>query len=110
MPRSKSIPTYRYHVSGQAIVTFCQKNFYLGPHNSQGSFARYNALVAEYIANGMVAPPGETRLADKPLTAASIKQNRAARVHMGGGPLCALNHATGAFYMHPRGGFYRGAF
>ena len=72
MPRSKSIPTYRYHISGQAIVTFCQKNFYLGPHNSQDSFARYNALVAEYIANGMVAPPGETRLADKPLTVACI--------------------------------------
>ena len=72
MPRSKSIPTYRYHISGQAIVTFCQKNFYLGPHNSQDSFARYNALVAEYIANGMVAPPGETFLADKPLTVACI--------------------------------------
>jgi len=72
MPRSRSIPTYRYHISGQAIVTFCQKNFYLGPHNSQDSFARYNALVAEYIANGMVAPPGETRLADKPLTVACI--------------------------------------
>ena len=72
MPRSKSIPTYRYHISAQAIVTFCQKNFYLGPHNSQDSFARYNALVAEYIANGMVAPPGETLLADKPLTVACI--------------------------------------
>ena len=72
MPRSRSIPTYRYHISGQAIVTFCQKNFYLGLHNSQDSFARYNALVAEYIANGMVAPPGEPRLADKPLTVACI--------------------------------------
>ena len=58
MPRSKSIPSYRYHICRQAIVSFCQKNFYLGPHNSQEYFARYNALVAEYIANGVVAPPG----------------------------------------------------
>ena len=57
MPRSKSIPTYRYHISGQAIVTFCQKNFYLDPHNSQDSFARYNALVAEYMANLCMATP-----------------------------------------------------
>ena len=40
-----------------------------------------------------------------PHISASIKQNRAARVHMGGGPLCALNNTLGAFDLHPRGGF-----
>ena len=40
----------------------------------------------------------------------SIKQNRAARVHMGGRALCALNHTLGAFDLHPRGGFDRWAF
>ncbi|WP_168565653.1 hypothetical protein [Crateriforma spongiae] len=31
MPRPKADqPGYRYHISGQAVVTFCGKNFYLG--------------------------------------------------------------------------------
>ena len=40
----------------------------------------------------------------------SIKQNRAARVHMGGRALCALNHTLGAFDLHPRSGFHLRAF
>ncbi|TWT84351.1 hypothetical protein CA13_58280 [Planctomycetes bacterium CA13] len=30
MPRQKfDQPAYRYHISGQAVVSFCGKNFYL---------------------------------------------------------------------------------
>jgi hypothetical protein len=72
MPRQKSIPQYRYHVSGQARVTFCQKTYYLGIYNSAESHARYQSLLQEDLANGKTAPPGETRLADKPLTVACI--------------------------------------
>ena len=72
MPRKKSIPQYRYHVSGQARVTFCNKDFLIGTYNSAESHSRYQALLQEYLANGKTAPPGETRLADKPLTVACI--------------------------------------
>ncbi|TWT95756.1 hypothetical protein Pla100_33980 [Neorhodopirellula pilleata] len=51
MSRPKKVaPDYRYHVSGQAVVTFNGTNFYLGPHNSPESKAKYRTLLAEYIA------------------------------------------------------------
>ncbi len=57
MPRKKSdAPGYRYHVSGQAVVTLDGKNFYLGPHDSPESKARYFSLLNEYHANGMRMP------------------------------------------------------
>ncbi len=70
MPRKKSnAPGYRYHVSGQAVVTFCGQNFYLGPHDSPESWAKYHALCAEYNANGRTKPPAvETHQADQPIT------------------------------------------
>lgn len=57
MPRKKiDAPSYRYHISGQAVVTFDGKNYYLGPHDSPESKARYYALLNEYHANGMQMP------------------------------------------------------
>ena len=59
MPPSKSpAPVYRYHVSGNAQVRLCGKDFYLGPHGSPESYSRYHALLAEYNANGMKLPEG----------------------------------------------------
>ncbi len=70
MPRRKSeAPSYRYHVSGQAVVTFCGKNFYLGPFDTPESRAKYYALLSEYHANGMTAPPSaETHQGESPVT------------------------------------------
>jgi len=62
MPRPRSPqPAYQYHVSGQAKVRLNDVDFYLGAHGSQESYARYYALLAEYNANGRVAPakPGQ---------------------------------------------------
>ena len=57
MPRKKSdAPSYRYHISGQAVVTFDAKNYYLGTYDSPESKARYYALLNEYHANGMCIP------------------------------------------------------
>jgi hypothetical protein len=57
MPPSKSpAPVYRYHVSGNAQVRLCGKDFYLGPHGSPESYSRYHALLAEYNANGRKLP------------------------------------------------------
>ena len=69
MPKKKSVPSLRYHVSGQSVVTFCGKNFYLGEHGSVEATARYHSLVAEYVANGMTEPPAqETRQSESVVT------------------------------------------
>ena len=54
MPRlSNSTPKYRKHrKSGQAIVTLCGKDFYLGPHGTQASRREYDRLVGEWLQNG----------------------------------------------------------
>ena len=53
MPKlTKRVPSYRRHkVSGHAVVTLGGKDFYLGPYGSEESRARYNQLVAEWLAN-----------------------------------------------------------
>ncbi len=49
MPRPRSVqPAYQFHISGQARVTLDGRDFYLGPHGSEESYARYCALLAEY--------------------------------------------------------------
>jgi integrase len=74
MPRPKSAqPAYQYHVSGQAKVRLADVDFYLGKHGTPESYARYYALLAEYNANGKVAPSREgkqqqlTHQADTPI-------------------------------------------
>ncbi len=67
MPRPRSaMPAYRFHVSGQAVVTLAGKDFYLGPHNSPESQAKYLALLQEYNANGKQSPSAETHQAETP--------------------------------------------
>ena len=70
MPRKRShAPGYRYHVSGQAVVTLDGRNFYLGEHGAPESWAKYYALLAEYNANGQRMPAkAETHKADQPVT------------------------------------------
>ena len=61
MPK-KSIPSYRLHKpTGQAICVLSGKMFYLGKHKSKESRAKYNELVAEYLANDCKLPPTRTR-------------------------------------------------
>jgi hypothetical protein len=53
MPRQKSVQlAYQFHVSGQARVALCGKDFYLGVHDTDESCVRYYALLEEYNANG----------------------------------------------------------
>lgn len=57
MARSRSTqPAYSYHLSGQARVRLAGKDYYLGPHGTPESYARYYALLAEYNANGLSMP------------------------------------------------------
>ena len=54
MPRlSNSLPRYRKHrASGQAVVTLCGVDHYLGPHGTKASKRQYDRLVAEWLENG----------------------------------------------------------
>lgn len=54
-PRTNRIPSYRLHKpSGQAVVTLCGRDIYLGAHGSPPSRAEYDRVVAEWIAAGRV--------------------------------------------------------
>lgn len=57
-------PKYRKHrASGQAIVTFNARDFYLGPYGTKASRIEYDRLVAEWLAGGRHLPaPGEADL------------------------------------------------
>jgi integrase len=68
----KIVPDYRYHVSGQAVVTFNGANFYLGPHESPESRAKYSRLIAEYIEGGYRTPESATHQAATPITVADV--------------------------------------
>lgn len=70
-PKSK-LPKYRYHISGQAHVEFNGVRFYLGPHDSPESHARYLKLVAEYQSSGYKTPERSSNHVDKPLTIAEF--------------------------------------
>lgn len=67
----KALPEYKYHISGQARVYIGDRYYYLGPHNSPESLAKYRKLVAHYIATGE-APSEETHQADTPITVADV--------------------------------------
>lgn len=55
MPKLKEnqVPSYRlYRQSGQAIVTLSGRDHLLGAHGSPESRAKYDRLIAEWLANG----------------------------------------------------------
>lgn len=52
--------SYRLHkVSGQAVVTLNDRDCYLGVYNSPESRARYEQLLAEWLAHGRRLPRPE---------------------------------------------------
>jgi hypothetical protein len=54
-PKAKA-PARRYHISGQSIVTLDGRDFYLGPHDSPESIARYAVLIGLYQKHGLKLP------------------------------------------------------
>jgi len=68
----KSDPKYRYHVSGQAVVTLAGKDFYLGQHDTPESRAKYHKLLAKFNANGLRAPDQVSHHADKPFMVQNV--------------------------------------
>jgi integrase len=58
MPKLKnSLPKYRKHSSGQAVVTLDGRDHYLGPHGSNSSKAEYDRLIAEWLSGGRRLAP-----------------------------------------------------
>ena len=49
-PKAKA-PARCYHISGQSVVTIAGRDFYLGPHDSPESIARYAVLIGIYQRN-----------------------------------------------------------
>jgi hypothetical protein len=65
----KARPNYRFHSSGQAVITLDAREFYLGTYDSPKSHARYLELVTIYNANGLKMPDDvETHLKNAPIT------------------------------------------
>jgi hypothetical protein len=79
MPRPKSLqPFYRFHVSGQARVTLDGRDYFLGKHGTPESWAKYHALLAKYVANGLTMPEVE-RLADEAIQIRHVTADYRAR-------------------------------
>ncbi len=55
MPRQSSsfVPKYcKHRASGQAVVTICGRDHYLGPHGTKASRLEYDRLIGEWLQNG----------------------------------------------------------
>ena len=65
-----TLPSYRLHkASGQSIVTLGGRDFYLGPHGTPASRAKYQRLIREYVNAGFRMP---TEGEDQDLTVAQL--------------------------------------
>ena len=73
MPRLTSKPPKycKHKASGQAVVTFNSRDFYLGPYGSKASRIEYDRLIGEWMQNGRRLPSdGESELTVTELAAA----------------------------------------
>ena len=59
------VPAYRQHKpSGQAVVTLCGKDHYLGRWNTKASRSEYDRLIGEWLAAGRMIPQPDDRAVD----------------------------------------------
>ena len=59
------VPAYRRHKpSGQAVVTLCGKDHYLGRWNTKASRSEYDRLIGEWLAAGRMIPQPDDRAVD----------------------------------------------
>ena len=85
MARPKaSMPSLRYHISGQAVVSIDGRDFYLGKHGTAGSAAKYAVLIGLYQGGGLKLPDDfdESVLEERSLPRKLIEQtNRQGEPH-----------------------------
>ena len=100
MPRPKAkAPARRYHLSGQSVVTIAGRDYYLGPHDSPESIARYAALIATYQQNGLTLPDGFALEMLEPLVAAMLGAATAAPANQSSQPVF-VKHVTAIWREH----------
>lgn len=74
MSRTHQTPKYRKHRgSGQAVVTLCGRDHYLGPHGTKASHREYDRLVCEWLANNRQPLGGVDCLTTTELIVAYLK-------------------------------------
>lgn len=95
-PKAKT-PAISYHLSGQAICQINGVTFYLGPHGSPESLARYAVLIREYQKNGCAVPPGLTSQTLQELTEGFALENF--DVHLDRDPI-KVQEVTAAYLGH----------
>jgi integrase len=82
MPRRLATPAYRLHrPTGQAVVSFNRRDFYLGKFGTPESRAEYDRLVAEWLSNGRRLTPKATEPADDSKPARSTKPAPVFTIH-----------------------------
>ena len=98
----KAMPAYRYHISGQAVVTLGGKDFYLGQYDTPQSRSRYLSLLSEYNSNGLQTPNQPTHQDGQPITVRCVTAefresiaNRSAELNRFGRLLVALEDDYG---------------
>ena len=76
MAKTPKVPNYRKHVSGQAYVVFTvdykQRSYYLGPHDTPQSRARYYNLIAQWTSDRSRFPDEPDHQIDEPLTVSHL--------------------------------------
>jgi hypothetical protein len=56
MRKSEYTPKPTRHATGQAVVRLNGEDIYLGVHGSPGAKAKYDSLIAQWLANGRRLP------------------------------------------------------
>lgn len=102
MARPKAaMPSLRYHISGQAVVSIGGRDFYLGKRGTASSAAKYAVLIGLYQSGGLKLPDDfdESVLEERsqllnPLIPASLTAT-----HQGDEPIL-VQHVTAAYRGH----------
>jgi integrase len=83
-------PSYRLHKpTGQAVVTLCGRDHYLGKHGTPASRAEYDRLIAEWLCNGRPFIPAAATTHPAQLTVSEVM-------------LAYLRHAEGYYVKNGR--------
>ena len=101
-PKAKA-PSRRYHLSGQSVVTIGGRDFYLGPHDSPESIARYAVLVGIYQRNGLSLPDDfdVTSLDEQAAALLGLQSPQAAASNQADQPIL-VRHVTAAYREHAK--------
>lgn len=97
-PKAKA-PARRYHMSGQSVVTIAGDDYYLGPHDSPESIARYAVLIGIYQSGGLTLPDDFT-LSSLDDRVASLMGQATTSASLPAGSPILVKHVTALYRNH----------